>query len=168
MDKRDIEKYLQMLGQELEKKQVTGKVILFGGAVMLIDVENRGTTDDIDVFFDQEYATAIREAAKAVADNEGLRSDWFNDGVKGFLYTQVPCKLWKQYPGLDIYLVSLDYLLVMKVNAGRPKDIADAKALVEKLQISNPQNVLALIKKYLPEQLLTARIQYLVDEIFES
>lgn len=41
MNKEDIEKYLRMLGQELQKRQVTGEILLAGGAVMLLEVQNR-------------------------------------------------------------------------------------------------------------------------------
>ena len=37
MNKEDIEKYLRMLGEELQKK-VIGEVLLVGGAVMLLEV----------------------------------------------------------------------------------------------------------------------------------
>ena len=33
MNKQDIEKYLRMLGQEVLKQQVTGEILLAGGAV---------------------------------------------------------------------------------------------------------------------------------------
>jgi len=38
MNKEDIQKYLKMLGEELQKKQVLGEVLLVGGAVMLLEV----------------------------------------------------------------------------------------------------------------------------------
>jgi hypothetical protein len=76
VNKEDIEKYLRMLGQELQRHQVTGEILLAGGAVML-------------------------------------------------------------------------------------------KALAHKLNISNAQDALTLVKKYVPEQLLVPRIEYIIEEIFE-
>jgi Nucleotidyltransferase of unknown function (DUF6036) len=123
VNKEDIEKYLRMLGNELQKKHVTGEILLVGGAVMLLEVGNREVTKDIDAYFDQKYATAIREAVTAIAKREGLMSGWLNDAVKGFFATQPPNRKWAEYPGLRVYIPSLDYLLVMKVVAGRPQDI---------------------------------------------
>jgi hypothetical protein len=40
MNKQDIEKYLRMPGQELLKQQVTDEILLAGGAVMLLKVQN--------------------------------------------------------------------------------------------------------------------------------
>ncbi len=55
----------------------------------------------------------------------------------------------------------------MKVVAGRPQDIEDIKALAHELNLSNAQDALTLVKKYIPEQLLVPRIEYMIDEIFE-
>lgn len=77
MNKQDIEKYLRMLGQELLQRQVTGEILLVGGAVMLLKVQNREVTKDIDAYFNPEQANTIRDAARAVAAREGLSNYWF-------------------------------------------------------------------------------------------
>jgi len=87
-EQEDIEKYLRMLGLELQKKQVTGE-LLVGGAVMLLEVGNREVTKDIDAYF-------------------------------------------------------------------------------EKLHISNAQEVFALVEKYTKKQKVEARVQYLIEEFFDS
>ena len=87
MNKQDIEKYLRMLGQELLQRQVTGEILLAGGAVMLLRVQNREVTKDIDAYFPPEQAEVIRDAAKPVAEREGLVDSWINDAVEGFFYT---------------------------------------------------------------------------------
>ena len=48
MNKEDIEKYLRMLGQELLQHGVTGEILLAGGAVMLLKVQNREVTKDYE------------------------------------------------------------------------------------------------------------------------
>ncbi len=167
MNREDIGKYLRMLGQELQKKQVIGEILLVGGAVMLLEVGNREVTKDIDAYFDPKYSSAIREATMTIASREGLPGDWLNDGVKGFFYSQPPHKRWAEYPGLRVYVATLDYILVMKVVAGRPQDIEDAKALIQILQISDAQEVFDLIAKYTRQQKLEARVQYIVEELFD-
>ena len=167
MNKQEIEKYLRMLGQELLKRQVTGEILLVGGAVMLLKVQNREVTKDIDAYFNPMQADVIREAAQVIANREGLTPDWINDGVKGFFYTQPPTERWAEYPGLRVYIPTLDYLFSMKVLAGRPQDIDDIKALAHELRLSNSQDALEIVKRYIPEQLLVPRIEYMIDEIFE-
>ncbi|HZU67997.1 MAG TPA: DUF6036 family nucleotidyltransferase [Ktedonobacteraceae bacterium] len=167
MNKQDIEKYLHMLGQELLQRQLTGEILLVGGAVMLLKVQNREVTKDIDAYFNPEQANTIRDAARVVAERERLPENWINDAAKGFFYTQPPTALWAEYPGLRIYIPSLDYLFAMKAIAGRPQDIEDMKALARDLKLSNSNEALALVKKYIPEQLLVPRIEYMIDELFE-
>ena len=157
-----------MLGQELLQRQVIGEILLAGGAVMLLKVQNREVTKDIDAYFPPGQADIIRDAAKVVADREGLGYNWINDAVEGFFYTQPPTETWAEYPGLRVYVPSLDYLFAMKVVAGRPQDIDDIEALVHELKLSNTQDALTLVKKYIPERLLVPRIQYLIEEIFEE
>jgi predicted nucleotidyltransferase len=167
VNKQDIEKYLRMLGQELQKRQITGEILLAGGAVMLLKVQNREVTKDIDAYFPSNQASVIRDAARVVAEREGLANDWINDGVKGFFYRQPPAERWAEYPGLRVYVTSLDYLFTMKAVAGRPQDIDDMKAIANELKLTNAQDALALVKKYIPEQLLVPRIEYVIEEIFE-
>lgn len=56
MNKDDIQKYLRMLGDELHKRNVTGEILLVGGAVMLLEVGNREITKDIDAYFEGNAA----------------------------------------------------------------------------------------------------------------
>jgi hypothetical protein len=163
----DIQKYLRLLGEELQKQQVTGEILLAGGAVMLLKVQNREVTKDIDAYFPPGQANVIREAAKVVAEREGLPEYWINEGVKGFFYTQPPAEQWAEYPGLRVYTTSLDYLFAMKLVAGRPQDIDDVKALAKELNLSNAQEAITVVEKYVPEQLLVPRIRYTIEEIFE-
>jgi Nucleotidyltransferase of unknown function (DUF6036) len=137
VNKDDIERYLQLLGQELQTRNTVGTILLLGGAVMLLEVGNRATTQDIDAFIEGNNTPLIRQAIAAVAQREDLAQDWLNDAAKGFLYSQPITVLWRRYPGLNVYIPSLDYILAMKVVAGRPRDIEDAKALIQKLHISD-------------------------------
>lgn len=166
MTRQEIEKYLRMLGEELEKRQITGEIMLAGGAVMLLVVQSRGATLDIDAYFLKE-PQAIRQAIREIARQEGLPPDWLNDGVKGFFGTQPPVDLWHEYPGLRVYTVTPQYLFAMKVSAGRPQDIRDLRALLAYLHLGNAQEALAIAQQYIPERLLTPKVRYLIEALFE-
>ena len=168
MNKDDIERYLQLLGQELQARNTVGTILLLGGAVMLLEVGNRATTQDIDASIEGSNAPLIRQAIVVVAQREGLARDWLNDAAKGFLYSQPITVLWRHYPGLNVYIPSLDYILAMKVVAGRPRDIEDAKALIQKLHISDEHALLSIITKYVPQERIDVRVQYLVADFFDS
>lgn len=47
-----------------------------------------------------------------------------------------------------------------------PQDISDAEALVQRLGLANPQQVIDILRQYVPSQYLTARVQYIIEELF--
>jgi len=61
----------------------------------------------------------------------------------------------------------LEYLLAMKVVAGRDSDIDDAKALIRYLNIADAASVLDIVTQYIPQNYLTPSIQYMVEDWFD-
>ena len=165
MDSDEIKRYLQLVGDELQRRNVTGEIVMAGGAVMLLVIRNRQTTKDIDAYF-ATNAQEIRDAAQVVAQREHLPDDWLNDGFKGFIYTSPPTTLWLEYPGLRVYYANPDYVLAMKAVAGRAEDIGDIQALAAHLHLSSAQDVLAIVTRYIPPQYLKVDTQYLIQSLF--
>ncbi len=100
-----------------------------------------------------------------MAARENLPDGWLNSAAAGFTYNfkkQPDKKLWKKFPGLSVYTVSLDYLLVTKIMASRYKDRADIVALAKRLKITKQKDVLSLLTQYVPEKDIHSDI---VDEI---
>src|SRR5690348_8835175 len=113
MNRQQIEHNLQLLGHELEKRGITGEIVIAGGAMIALLIGSRDSTDDIDAYLLKE-PLAIREAAQMVAQQEQLPAYWLNDGLKGFFATEPPLMLWRTYPGLVVQMVIPEYLLAMK------------------------------------------------------
>jgi len=65
----------------------------------------------------------------------------------------------------EVYLPSLDYLLAMKIVAGRRQDMRDARALIQYLNISHSQEVIDVLQKYMPQQYLTVKLQYIIEDL---
>jgi predicted nucleotidyltransferase len=165
MNAQEIQKYLRLLGAELEQRGVTGEIVLVGGAVMLLVIGNRQTTKDIDAYF-VTNAQQIRAAALVVAQRERVSPNWLNDAVKGFFYSQPPTSLWLDVPGLRIYTADPAYILAMKAAAGRPEDIGDIQALAAHLQLTSAQGILSVVTRYIPSSQLTPRTEYLIQTLF--
>lgn len=165
MDAQDIQKYLRLLGAELDSQGITGEIILVGGAIMLLVIGNRQTTKDIDAYF-ASNPQQIRSAAQAIAQRERISPNWLNDAVKGFFYTQPPVSLWLDVPGLRVYAADPAYVLAMKAAAGRPEDIGDIQALAAHLHLTSAQEVLNIVTRYIPASQLTPRTEYLVQTLF--
>jgi len=83
MTTKEIEKYLEALNDELTRMDVKGEICLYGGAVMCLVYQARPNTKDVVAIF--QPADKLREAAARVAQTHGLRPDWLNDAVKGFV-----------------------------------------------------------------------------------
>jgi hypothetical protein len=94
-----------MVGHVLNERGITFKILLLGGAAMIIAVGNRDSTQDIDTFFLPDFV-AISQAATIVAEREGLPIGWLDSTAAGFTYgfiRQPPMRLWKKFPGLHVY-----------------------------------------------------------------
>lgn len=169
MNKQDIEKYLGMVGLELQRQGLRSEMLLLGGAVMLIEVGNRSTTDDVDTYYLPDFV-AITKAAAIVAEREGLEDGWLNSAAAGFTYffTREPDKkLWKEFPGLRVYTASLDYVFVSKLLAHRFKDEVDIIALAKRLGLAKQKDALILLEKYVPEDAIPQDVLDEIEERFE-
>ncbi|HEX5417435.1 MAG TPA: hypothetical protein VFZ25_17360 [Chloroflexota bacterium] len=167
MDRVHTEQYLRQVGRYLDEQSLTGEILLVDGAYMTLIICQRETTKDVDAYFAME-AEAIRAAAARVAREEGLPADWLNDAVKVFFYTQPEATLWLECPGLRVYAPHPSYIFAMKALAGRPADIRDLKALRDILGLTSSREALEVIVRYIPERLLTPRVQYLIEELFDE
>lgn len=130
-------------------------------------MRQRETTKDVDAYF-AAHAESIREAAARVAQEEGLPIDWLNDAVKGFFYTQPDTTLWLECPGLRVYAPPPSYIFAMKAVAGRPADLRDLRALRDLLGLSSATAALDVVTRYVPARLLTPRVRYLIEELFDE
>ncbi|MHB8399820.1 MAG: hypothetical protein ACYDCI_12960 [Candidatus Limnocylindrales bacterium] len=94
----DMRRYLTEVGERLAARGVTGEVVLAGGAVMVLALQARGGSSDIDAVFTNE-AEAIRQAAREVADAHGLPAIWLNDHVRIFVAENAPTAELFEVPG---------------------------------------------------------------------
>jgi hypothetical protein len=166
MRAREIEAYLAELGQELQRMGVAEPVrmLVIGGAFMLLQVKNRRATDDIDVVLkDVEHPAtsplyqAFRAAVQAVAARNQLRGNWLNDLMADFLRdmgTLPEGTLWRSYGKLEVYFPPKEYILALKLLAGRPKDQRDIEALCQQLQIQTREQAQQLVDSYIPNKQL--------------
>ena len=164
MQAQEIERYLVQLGQELVNMQVRQRVriLLIGGAFMLLQMQSRRTTDDIDVFLkDIEDTTVsplyqqLSTAVRTIATRNHLRGNWFSDIMGESLREngQVPVgTLWRTFGMLDVYLPPKDYILALKLMAGRQKDREDITALSKHLKIRTRQQAQMLVDRYIPNR----------------
>ncbi len=167
MNQKDVEKYLRMVGEELQRQNQAGEIVLLGGAVMLISVGNRNITDDVDVFL---LERVVLRAAQIVASRQRLPEDWLNHNA----YLKVrdlkepdSYQLWKSFPGLDVHIPCLDYVFAAKLYAAREKDKQDIVALANKLGISKQRQARKTLYYYVDESLVSPETEILIEELFK-
>lgn len=71
-------------------------------------------------------------------------------------------------PGLRVYAPHPSYIFAMKAIAGRPEDLRDLRALRDRLGLTSATEAVEVINRYVPERLLTPRVQYLEDLFDEA
>jgi hypothetical protein len=180
MHAQDIENYLAELGQELQNLEVQYpiRILLVGGAFMLTQIHNRSTTNDVDVLLkDGEDSTTapryqnFRAAVRAVARKNKLPNNWLNDIMGDFLRdtgTAPDGTLWRTYTVLEVYIPPSEYILALKLFAGRPKDRDDIHSLCQQLHIRTRKQAQRLVDRYIPNRQVQQlnQLDDTLDELF--
>jgi hypothetical protein len=162
MKSDEIEKFLAELGTELKNRDIKKPVrlMLIGGAYMLLQAHASRTTNDIDVFWLEEDSfqqtlNPLRESVQTITKRHALNPDWFNYIAQMLIYDEVIVphgKLWKRFGPLHIYIPAKEYILALKIMAGRDKDLEDCAILLPQTKIKTRQQAQQLLKRYiLPE-----------------
>jgi hypothetical protein len=166
MHAQNIETYLADLGQALQDLRVQRpiRILLVGGAFMLTQVRNRPTTNDVDVVLkdiDNPMTSPLyqifKAAVRAVANSNRIPVTWINDLIGDFLRNAsvVPeGVMWRHYGMLEVYIPEAEYILALKLLAGRPKDRNDTQALCQRLKVLTRHQAQQLVDRYIPNKQL--------------
>ncbi|MFL5693817.1 MAG: hypothetical protein ACJ795_18640 [Ktedonobacteraceae bacterium] len=160
MKAEDIENYLSQLGQELLNRGIYEPihVLLIGGAYMLLLTDTPRNTDDIDIFWLEEEEglqralRPLQEGVIAVAAANQIDPNWLNYMTQLLMYDLVIIpngNLWKTYGPLYIYAPPQEYILALKIFAGRDKDIEDCRILLQQVKIGTRQQAQNLLDRYI-------------------
>ncbi len=165
---------LTALNDKLAAKEVTGELCIFGGAAMVLAFDARQSTRDVDGVFVPKAVVA--DAIEEVAAELGLRPDWLNDGVKGWVSScgDLVAEGMPQFSHLRVLRPSATYLLAMKCLAARAGDYdtsgdkADVITLTRHLGIKTSEQVLEIVCRYYPSAMLTPKTRYFVEELMSE
>ena len=156
----DIEEYLSQLGQELMKRGIQEPIhlLLIGGAYMLLLTNTARNTDDIDIFWleDEEglqrALRPLQEGVMAIAEANQIDPNWLNYMTQLLMYDLVIIPegiLWKTYGPLHMYAPPKEYILALKIFAGRDKDIEDGRILLQQAKIATRQQAQMMLDRYI-------------------
>lgn len=159
MEAGDIERYLAELGTELQNRGLKQpvRILLIGGAYMLLLANAPRSTKDIDIFWLDEdglqraYAP-LRESVQVIKQKHDLDADWLNYLAQMLMYDEVIVpggKLWKRFGPLHVYAPPNEYILALKIIAGRQKDLDDCAILLPKTNIRTREQAQQLLERYI-------------------
>ena len=164
MQAQDIEMHLADLGQELSNMGVSSpvRILMVGGAFMLTQMHSMRITNDVDVLLkDIDDPTTsplyrvFKAAVRAVASRRQIPSTWMNDLIGDFLRdlgTVPNGVLWRTYAVLEVYVPEVEYILALKLLAGRRKDREDIPMLCEQVGIQTRGQAQQLVNRYIPRE----------------
>jgi hypothetical protein len=167
LSRRDIERLLALLNDELREMSVKGEVYLVGGAVMCLAFGARASTRDVDAYF--VPTKSVREAAARVAAKGAAPAEWLNDGVKGYLSERGSFTKHLELSNLAVYCADASYLLAMKCLAMRIgeefQDLDDVRYLLRHLGLRSYEQALEVIARYYPLERFPQKTLYALEEL---
>ena len=170
LTQHDIKRLFNLLNDELKNQSVEGELYLVGGAVMCLVYNARPATKDVDALF--QPTKKLRQAAAKVGLQAGIKGDWLNDAVKGYVSNQGKFNIFLELSHLRIFVSRPDYLLAMKCLALRIgeefHDLNDIRYLLRYLNITTYQNALDVITRYYPLERFPQKTLYALEELVEE
>jgi hypothetical protein len=163
----DLRRLFDLLNEELREIDAKGELFVAGGAVMCLAYATRPSTQDVDAVF--RPPAEIRAAAARVAIRAGIKPDWLNDGVKGFLSARGDFAPFLELDHLRIMVAQPQYLLAMKCLAMRIgaefHDEDDIRYLLRYLDLRNYEDAVAVITMYYPLERFPQKTLYALAEL---
>ena len=151
----DIETAFQALSAELAARNERAKILVTGGAAMVLLFDARESTTAVDAYFVQPEAHVLHDAIAAVAQKLGLPANWLNEDAKEYLVGITFGEVLHLSESLEVLAASRVQLLAMKLSAWRDAvDRADAKLLLGDMD-GRAEEIWAQVKRFIPEREMT-------------
>ena len=152
LSRAELIELLDGLSERLRRKRTVARLYLIGGACMALAYGRGRSTEDVDARIDTGHA-ALTEAAHEIAREHGLPQGWLNEQATSAIPRGRDRRAQTLYesPHLVVTGASAEYLLAMKLEAGRDKDVEDIAYLLERLEIEASDEALAIHEAALPE-----------------
>lgn len=176
MDKQTIIRNFKFLGRELEELEIQRpvRVLMIGGGYMLTQIGNRTLTEDVDVFtrldkYGEDYRR-FRAAVRFITNDTHSDPRWFSDNIGDFMQLVGPVpegRLWLKHGMLEVYVPEPQYVLVLKLLAGREKDMEDIQALLRRLRMKKRSQIEKLLQRYVDADMLADEREK-IDKLLEG
>ena len=154
----ELTKALDELSKELRSKGVKAHLYIIGGAAISLAYDARRVTMDIDTLILDGHGP-VMDAAHTVARRRGWPTTWLNEQASSAIPLAKDRRARPVYGDANLVVTSAsaEFLLAMKVRAGRASDMPDITFLVQHLGLSSIGEVLALHNTVFPGRPLRER-----------
>jgi hypothetical protein len=143
-------------------------IAVFGGSALMLASNFRFTTEDVDIAeLGVPWPQWLTDAVAQIAKRNGWSDTWFNDAVafhlSGHARADRDMVEWRTFPrsleqvGLTVFVPTAEYMLALKLKAARvsdftkgTQDLNDLANLLRVLDISSPDQAIAVLTKYFP------------------
>ncbi len=161
----DMRAALAELSEELRRKGVKARLYLVGAAAITMAFRDSRQTYDLDALILEGHGPVI-EAARRIAKKRGWPETWLNGGAAPFM-GNLPDRKARTVFGtanLIVTAASAEFLLAMKVRAGRAVDLDDIALLADDLGLRTAKEVFDLHDRVFPSLPLPPRADLAVRQ----
>lgn len=165
--------YLKELAKEFKRitgRKTSAEIIIVGGGSVLLNYDFRMNSVDVDAF--NTYESAIKDAAKLVADKYNLSQQWLNDDFKKTPSYSPKLRQYSSYYKtfsnvLEIRTISREYLVAMKMVSGRKykNDLSDILGILYYHYKNNDEITYSQIEKAVED--LYGNFDRIKDDVLE-
>lgn len=149
-DRNDLKELLEIFCVRVNEAGISGTISIVGGAAILLAYDPfRDQTEDIDALY--PHSRAMDKIILKIAEERGIQSDWLNGAAEEFVPYGIT-DAWVDYKeihGIQLRIATPEFLLAMKLAAGRPlRDFRDLTLLIDMLQINSMEECRVILKKF--------------------
>ena len=166
LSKGELLELLDALAERLRRRRTVARLYVIGDACMALAYGRNRSTTDVDARVETGHS-ALLEACHEIAHERGLPQNWLNEQATSAIPRKPDRRAQTLYdsPHLRVTGASAEYLLAMKLEAGRGKDIEDISYLLERLTIKTSDEALAIHETLLPDSERRAQARALLSAL---
>jgi Nucleotidyltransferase of unknown function (DUF6036) len=136
MGEDDLRTALNALG---ERRRTRTDIVVGGAGALILTGELPRATSDFDVLYSDPDMGQLQEDIRAIADQFNLTPEWLNGSIQSYLDVLPPdyqtrLRTFPTRGNLHIALLHRQDVIVMKLFAGRPRDLNDVAVLQPTLE----------------------------------
>jgi hypothetical protein len=166
---------LERLDAKLGENGLKIKMWLIGGGAMMLHLDAREHTEDLDVVPRAGNFREVKSLAEAVAKEvPGLHSEWINaDFSEQIRSMHIGPRDFEADPryrwaNMEIQFASAPLLLALKCFSARDKDAADLALLMARVKLPTIDALYDLLERYEPDYLPDDEQMYFIEGIFKE